>query len=185
MRPVITDCIIDHYAEVRKELDTFDQAVYARTIYQKTCFPFVTERASRLVLMEAFALASVHLKGRAMSETLVIIAISIIIAGFLILAGVALWLAMERRKHLAPEHPPAPKSSTAERPAPRPEVVSPASAEPAPVKEAASVAPAAKTPAPERDITHSAEYPQAGKYDQTWIPNQPRMSKRTKTQEPG
>ncbi len=122
-----------------------------------------------------------------MSQTLAIIAISIIIAGFVILAGVALWLAAERRKHLAPEHTPAPKSSTAERPAqrpaPRPEVASPASAEPATEKDDAAAAPASKKPAAVRDVNNSAEYPQAGKYDQTWIPNQSRKSKRPKTQE--
>jgi cytoskeletal protein RodZ len=128
-----------------------------------------------------------------MSETLVIIAVSIIIAGFLILAGVAAWLALERRKHFQPttrsENQPAPKTPPAgrptQRPAPQQEVVSPASVEPVKAREAASAAPAAKTPAPDRDITSSAEYPQADRYDQTWIQNQPRHSKRPRTQEPG
>ncbi|HEY7123994.1 MAG TPA: hypothetical protein VH540_08605 [Ktedonobacterales bacterium] len=124
-----------------------------------------------------------------MSQTLAIIAISIIIAGFVILAGVAVWLAMERRKHLQPQSNPAQKTPStehpAQRPAPRPEVASPASVEPAKASESAAAAPASKKPASGRDVTTSAEYPQAGRYDQTWIPNQPRKSKRPKTEEQG
>lgn len=124
-----------------------------------------------------------------MSQTLVIIAISIIVAGFVILAGVAIWLAMERRKQLAPGNQPTQPKTTGERPAqrptPRPEVVSPASTEPAAASEGAAAAPAVKKPTAERDVTISSEYPQAGRYDQTWIPNQPRKSKRARTQEPG
>lgn len=122
-----------------------------------------------------------------MSQTLAIIAISIIIAGFVILAGVAAWLAMERRKQLQPESKPALKTPStehpAQRPTPRPEVASTASVEPATEKEGASAVPASKKPAAVRDVNNSAEYPQAGRYDQTWIPNQSRKSKRPKTQE--
>jgi cytoskeletal protein RodZ len=124
-----------------------------------------------------------------MSQTLVIIAISIIIAGFVILAGVALWLALERRKQLQPESKPALKTPStehpAQRPTPRPEVASPASVEPAKANEDAAAAPAPKKPAHVQDVTTSAEYPQAGRYDQTWIPNQPRKSKRPKTEAQG
>jgi hypothetical protein len=118
-------------------------------------------------------------------ETLVIIALSIIIAGFVILAGVAIWLAVDRRQH-KPQKATSPRTPTAERPAqrpaPRPEVVSAATVEPTRPPREAAAAPAVKTPAPERDITSSAEYPSARTYDQTWLPDQPRKSKRQKTE---
>jgi hypothetical protein len=111
-----------------------------------------------------------------MSETLVITALTIIIAGFLILVGVAIWLAVDRRRN-----PPGTRAQTRETPAPAPSA--PRSERPAAEASAAAPAvPAARQPVHAGE-TNSAEY-SAPIYDQTWLPNQPKRSKRPKTQEP-
>ncbi|HLW00170.1 MAG TPA: hypothetical protein VKT82_15995 [Ktedonobacterales bacterium] len=131
-------------------------------------------------------------------DILVGLAISVIVIGFLILAGVAIWLAAERRRTLsaapgrpAPQRasqPAAPQQQPATQPAnqgqqaaPQPAAPPTPSAAPAAAPEkASSAAPAA--PKAQKDEHSSGEYPSAANYDQTILPEPPRRRTRPRSQ---
>ncbi|HEY7355502.1 MAG TPA: hypothetical protein VH590_03515 [Ktedonobacterales bacterium] len=111
-----------------------------------------------------------------MNELLVILAISVIIIGFLILVGIALWLAMERRRNLTTaQSQPAPQrgSQPAAPPQPASQEAHAAAAAPA-VPPAATAGQASSEPAPgnpaQKEPHASGEYPSASLYDQTLLP---------------
>jgi hypothetical protein len=109
-------------------------------------------------------------KGVIMNDLLVILAISVIIIGFLILVGVALWLAAERRRHLSA----GPTTATRQ----------PAVQRPATGEKPAEQAPANPSPAgdpPPKEGLHSGEYPSAALYDQTLLPQPPKRRSRHQT----
>jgi predicted lipid-binding transport protein (Tim44 family) len=126
---------------------------------------------------------------------LVGLAIGVIIIGFIILAGVAFWLALERRRALsagpgqsAPQRgsqPAAPQQRSAP-PANQEQKAAPAAAQPAAPapsatpENASSAAPA--TPKAQKDVHPSGEYPSAASYDQTILPEPPRRRTRQRPQ---
>ncbi|HEY7349777.1 MAG TPA: hypothetical protein VH599_15785 [Ktedonobacterales bacterium] len=130
-----------------------------------------------------------------MNELIVIFAVSVIIIGFLILVGAALWLAAERRRTLsalprqpqwqigsqppaqhapwAAQRPPVQEQPPAQQPAAPP---TPAAA-PAEVIDNASSAPPTG-PRPHKEAHASGEYPSAALYDQTLLPEPPKRRTR-------
>lgn len=127
-----------------------------------------------------------------MSDILVLVAISTIVIGALLLAGLAIWLAIDRNRQIqdgrgvagqpggnAPARPqelprPTPAASQAptgsKTPGQQQEAAGPA--EVRAVKDAANTRPA-NSPAevkPAKDAASSGEYPAAGQYDQTLLP---------------
>jgi dienelactone hydrolase len=131
-----------------------------------------------------------------MNDILIILAISVIILGFLMLVGLALWLAAERRRARSavpypprqplasqpvaqPQRPVAPEAADEDptvqlrRPA-----ASPAAAAPA-ESQAGSAAPAESKP--QKDLLPSGEYPSAALYDQTLLPPPPKRRTRPQT----
>lgn len=125
-----------------------------------------------------------------MNEFLSILAISVITIGFLVLVGVALWLATERRRHLsAGQYPPArplaveqpaasPASAALGKPAAQPAATGTPEAPKDPAGEAAS---AGSTP--QKEAHPSGEYPSAELYDQTLLPQPPRRRTRQQPKE--
>ncbi len=115
-----------------------------------------------------------------MNDLLVILAISVIIIGFLILVGVAIWLAAERRRHLAAGQNTAARQPAAagEKPAAPPPAMPAAkpAAEAEPKNTAGDASPAGN--APQKDVLHSGEYPSAAIYDQTLLPQPPKRRTR-------
>jgi len=118
-----------------------------------------------------------------MNNIILGVAIGIIIIGFLILVGVALWLAAERRRNrfAAQGQPPPQRASqpAARQVQPAPQWPSaqaqPPGAAAAPVTPegpAGSAAPAEA--APHKDANSSGEYPSAALYDQTLLPQRPK-----------
>jgi cytoskeletal protein RodZ len=114
----------------------------------------------------------------------VIIAISIIALGFLILTGLAVWLAVDRQRRSqqtptvqpprqsgpkAAYQPPGPASSPAATPGPTEAKQAPSS-QSAPARQ--------KAPANPPDPQHSGEYPAAELYDQTLLPTPPKRRTR-------
>lgn len=118
-----------------------------------------------------------------MNDLLVILAISVIIIGFLILVGVALWLAAERRRHLSAETNTAARqlavqrSATGEKPA-VPKDQPAASASAMPKDPAGGTAPAGTPQTPQKEVHPSGEYPSAAMYDQTLLPQPPKRRTR-------
>ena len=116
-------------------------------------------------------------------DATVIIAISIIALGFVILAGLAIWLALDRQRRSqstpAVQQPPQ-SGLKAAHPSPAP-AVTPAAA-PGPIE--AKQTPARQTPSSQKapaslpDPQHSGEYPAAEQYDQTFLPQPPRRRTR-------
>ncbi len=119
-----------------------------------------------------------------MNDTVLILAISVIIIGVLILAGLAFWLALDRRRtHTSLQSQPIRQGDQqapgGQRPAQaglpggqRPSPAAPTPAVPqAPKRNQGGKAdPAAQPP---KDIGSSGEYPAAALYDQTLLPGQP------------
>lgn len=113
-----------------------------------------------------------------MNNLILGLAISIIIIGFLILVGVALWLAAERRRsRFAAQSQPAPQRAS--QPAAQPPQTAPqgqppgeAAAPAVPEGPAGSAAPAGAPP--HKDANSSGEYPSAALYDQTLLPQPPK-----------
>ena len=111
-------------------------------------------------------------------DATVIIAISIIALGFVILAGLAIWLAVDRQRRSQPtpaiqQQPQSGPKAANQRPGP---AVTPAAA-PGP-KEAKQTPSSQKAPASLPDPQHSGEYPAAELYDQTLLPQPPRRRTR-------
>ena len=111
-------------------------------------------------------------------DTTVIIAISIIALGFVILTGLAIWLAVDRqRRH---QHTPAVQPPRQSDPKPvhqPPAPASPPAAQPGPA--VVKQAPASQSvPASLHDPQHSGEYPAAELYDQTLLPAPPKRRAR-------
>lgn len=135
-------------------------------------------------------------KGRKMSDPTVIIALSIILVGVLILAGLAIWLAVDRqrRSQHASTSQPAPQSGSYPMSQPRPAASQPAKdRSQAPAQqppEHAQPTPAQHAPAPQQrtpasgassklpDPVSSGEYPSAALYDQTILPEPPKRRTR-------
>lgn len=118
-----------------------------------------------------------------MNDIILGLAISVIIIGFLILVGVALWLAAERRRNrLAAQGQPAPQrgGQPAAQQSQTASQVSGAQAQ-TPGSTAASAAPegqagsaASAGAPPHKDANSSGEYPSAALYDQTLLPQPPK-----------
>ena len=111
-------------------------------------------------------------------DATVIIAISIIALGFVILAGLAIWLAVDRQRRSqstpAVQQPPQSGPKPARQP---PAPASAPAAAPGPIE--AKQAPAGQqAPATLADPQHSGEYPAAAQYDQTLLPEPPRRRTR-------
>jgi hypothetical protein len=109
-----------------------------------------------------------------MNDILVIVSISVIIIGFLILVGVAIWLAVERRQLSAGQprstpqrgsQPAAPQAAASQGPAIQGE---PAAAPAASEGQAGGAAPTGSQT--QKDANTSGEYPSAAIYDQTMLP---------------
>ena len=129
-----------------------------------------------------------------MNDLLVILAISVIIIGFLILVGVAIWLAAERRRHLAAasntaaRQPAVLLAETGEKPAvPAPTAPTAPKEHPAdsasatPKDPAGETAPAGTPQTPQKEVLSSGEYPSAAMYDQTLLPQPPKRRTRHQT----
>ncbi len=116
-----------------------------------------------------------------MNELLVILAISVIIIGFLILVGIAIWLAAERRRNLAAAQS-QPSQQRGSQPATQPAPQGGPAAAPAPATPPAATGQAGSTPAPEnppqKELHTSGEYPSAALYDQTLLPQPPKRRPR-------
>lgn len=126
-----------------------------------------------------------------MNDIILVLAISVIIIGFLILVGVALWLAAERRRNrFAAQGQPAPQRASRAAAQPPQTASQGSGAQGQPPGEAAAPAapegPAGSTsPAgapPHKDANSSGEYPSAALYDQTLLPE--RSKRRTPPQSP-
>ncbi|HEU5200671.1 MAG TPA: hypothetical protein VFU32_13615 [Ktedonobacterales bacterium] len=105
-------------------------------------------------------------------DTTVIIAISIIALGFVILAGLAIWLAVDRQRR----NQQTPAAQPLQQSAPKPARQSPAPASPSATT---PDPPAAKQAlASHADPQHSGEYPSAELYDQTLLPTHPKRRTR-------
>jgi len=120
-----------------------------------------------------------------MPDLTIIIAISIITLGFLILAGLAIWLALDRQRHnqqastgqperqntpYSASQPPLHKPRTLARPAPVPAGMT--DSEQAPARKRAPAGTGASATVPDPVI--SGEYPSASLYDQTILPDPPK-----------
>jgi cytoskeletal protein RodZ len=116
-----------------------------------------------------------------MNELLVILAISVIIIGFLILVGIALWLAAERRRNLAAQSRPAQQRGgqpVMQQPVPQATpTAAPAPADPPAAEGQAGSVPTTGNP-PQKEPHASGEYPSAALYDQTILPQPPRRRTR-------
>jgi hypothetical protein len=120
-------------------------------------------------------------------DILIILAISVIIIGFVILAGVAFWLAIERRQTLsAPAGRPAPQRES--QPAAQQSVPSASQGQIAPAQPATPAATPEKagsttpaTPQAQKELLPSGEYPSAANYDQTILPEPPRRRTRPRS----
>ncbi len=113
-----------------------------------------------------------------MNELLIILAISVIIIGFLILVGVAIWLAVERRRlSAAPAqraNQPAAQQGGAQGAATPARAATPPAAAVTPAAEGkASDAPPKEKPR-QKEVHPSGEYPSAALYDQTLLPEPPK-----------
>ena len=113
-----------------------------------------------------------------MNELLIILAISVIIIGFLILVGVAIWLAMERRRLSATpaqrdNQPAKPQAAPRTSAAPARAATPPAAAMTPAAEGKASDAPP-KEKSRQREVHPSGEYPSAALYDQTLLPQPPK-----------
>lgn len=161
-------------------------AVYPMVV---SCSGWLGSQGRREVLREmgstAHPLPMELLENAAMNELLVILAISVMIIGFLILVGIALWLAMERRRSLAAQSQPAPQRGG--QPGQPPAQQQPASqgapaAAPAPATPPAAAGQAGSEPAPgnppPKEPRASGEYPSAALYDQTLLPQPPKRRTR-------
>jgi cytoskeletal protein RodZ len=134
-----------------------------------------------------------------MSDTTVLIAISIIILGVLILAGLAIWLAVDRQRHqqastgqAAPQsgsypmgqpHPATSQPATSKHQAPTSQPAQhagPAASQHAPTPQ--HTAPASKTGSKLPEPVNSGEYPSAALYDQTILPEPPKRRSRKTSQ---
>src|SRR5689334_1413330 len=102
-----------------------------------------------------------------MNELLVILAISVMIIGFLILVGIAAWLAMERRRTLAAQSQPT-RQRASPPAAQQPVSPGPPAAPPAPATSPAAAGQASSAPAPanppQKEPHASGEYPSAALY---------------------
>ena len=108
------------------------------------------------------------------NDLLIILAVSVIIIGFLVLVGVALWLAAERRRHLSAGQPSTASQTSASQE--KPAVSQPAAAAAAP---GAATDQAGKTTSADATLGyHSGEYPAAALYDQTLLPQPPTGDRR-------
>ena len=117
-------------------------------------------------------------------DTTVIIAISIIVLGFVILSGLAIWLAVDRqhRSQQIPSVQPPQQSGPKPVHQPPAQASTPAAT---PGQSEAKQAPASqgaptgkKAPANPPDPQHSGEYPAADLYDQTLLPTPPKRRTR-------
>lgn len=113
-----------------------------------------------------------------MNELLVILAISVIVIGFLILVGIAIWLAAERRHNLA-----AAQNQPTQQRGGQPDSQGAPAAPPAPATPpVAAAGQAGSEPAPEnapqKEPHASGEYPSAALYDQTILPPPPKRRTR-------
>jgi hypothetical protein len=113
-----------------------------------------------------------------MNELLIILAISVIIIGFLILVGVAIWLAMERRRLSGvptkrANQPAAPRGGAQGPAAPARAATPPAAAVTPDTEGKASDAPPKEKPR-QKEVHPSGEYPSAALYDQTLLPQPPK-----------
>lgn len=122
-----------------------------------------------------------------MNDVILGLAISVIIIGFFILVGVAIWLAAERRRNLAMLSQPAPQSGSRpaappsqttdqaqqapEQPPAHSSAATPVSQPAATQGQASDITPV-ETP-PDRQAKLSGAYPAAELYDQTLLPQQP------------
>ena len=117
-------------------------------------------------------------------DTTVIIAISIIVLGFVILSGLAIWLAVDRQRRSQQIPPVQPPQQSGPKPArQRPVQASTPAATPGPgeAKQASasqSASTGQKAPANLPDPQHSGEYPAADLYDQTLLPTPPKRRTR-------
>lgn len=117
-------------------------------------------------------------------DTTVIIAISIIALGFLILTGLAVWLAVDRQRRNQQTPAVQPLQQSSPKPAYQPPAPAPTPAAPpgptaakqAPASQSAPASP--KAPAHFLDPQHSGEYPAAELYDQTLLPTPPKRRTR-------
>ena len=114
-----------------------------------------------------------------MNELLIILAISVIIIGFLILVGVAIWLAMERRRLSgAPTqraNQPAIPQAAPQTPAAPAKAATPPAAAAAPAGAEGKASDALPKEKPRQKEVHpSGEYPSAALYDQTLLPQPPK-----------
>ena len=100
-------------------------------------------------------------------DTTVMIAISIIALGFVILAGLAIWLAVDRQRRNQQTPIVQPPQQSGPKPAHQP---------PAPASQ--STPAGQKGPGNLPDPQHSGEYPAAALYDQTILPAPPRRRAR-------
>lgn len=111
-------------------------------------------------------------------DTTVIIAISIIVLGFVILSGLAIWLAVDRQRRSQQIPSVQPPQQSSPKPAhQRPARASTPAATPGPheIKQAPA---SQKAPANLPDPQHSGEYPAADLYDQTLLPTPPKRRTR-------
>lgn len=113
-------------------------------------------------------------------DTTVMIAISIIALGFVILAGLAIWLAVDRQRRSQQTPAVQPPQQSSPKPAyqpPKPASTPvPTEARQAPSSQSAPVR--QKAPANLPDPQHSGEYPAAELYDQTLLPVPPKRRTR-------
>ena len=116
-------------------------------------------------------------------DTTVIIAISIIALGFIILIGLAVWLALDRQRRNQQTLAAQPPQQSGPQPDRQPPATStpgapsrPPEARPAPASKSAPAE--QKAPSPPPDSIHSGEYPAAGLYDQTILPPPPKRRTR-------
>lgn len=117
-------------------------------------------------------------------DTTVLIAIGIIALGFVILTGLAAWLAVDRQRRNRQTPAVQPPQQSGPKPAhPTPASASapgapagPTGAKPTPASQNAPAAP--KAPGAHPDPIHSGEYPAAALYDQTILPAPPKRRTR-------
>jgi len=112
-----------------------------------------------------------------MNETLLILAITVIIIGVLLLAGLAIWLAVDRRRTQAtlqsqPIQHSEYQAAGGQRPGQSQPPISPTPARRPAAAQATEPAggKAALAARPLKDVSSSGEYPAAAIYDQTILP---------------